>query len=157
ERSGARNDHATVLDRQSALDHRLQTACPHHTWQRPAGEWEEAFARSGGENKPLIAEFTRAGRCFCEQSAWSRLCDDLRARQKLDLGRTNALQPRAGLRAMRLCPFAAPDLAADIGIVIDNADLASPFGCAARGGESSGTGADRQDVEAAFSHRSESP
>src|ERR1700722_17465958 len=64
QRAGAGHDNALAANRQTGLDHRLQTTRAHHIRQSPSGKREKSFPRSGCQHQLLVGEFAEAIEIF---------------------------------------------------------------------------------------------
>ena len=132
------------MHRKSGLDQRLQAAGTHDIGERPAWEWQEPFARSGGQYQAAVLDFRCALEGLDRQAAFGRCVEDAGARDQFDVvrfGQTDPLRRRG-----------SPDLSAGARIVVDHDGARAGLGCAAGGCQSGRPGAGDDDVVAAVSH-----
>lgn len=132
ERARAGDDHAFASDGQSALDHGLQATGAEDMGERPAGEGKKTFAGAGGQDDSI-----GGGNLTCRM--------DLDAGANGDAGVEEAM--------VRLRDAAAPDLAAEGGIVVEERDLVARLDGGPGGGEAGGATADDEGTR----HRSRPP
>jgi hypothetical protein len=123
QRTGSGNHHALARDRQAAAHHRVESASTHHVGKRPAREWQESFARAGGQDERAAAYFCMIVGRGCSASAfrtheiWFRAIEDTPPLEADDGRSVETRLPNMG-GGGQMCG-AAPDLAAGRGIVID--------------------------------------
>nr|GEU28650.1 HTH-type transcriptional regulator PtxR, putative [Tanacetum cinerariifolium] len=147
QRAAARHHHLFSGHRVAALGQRLQAAGARHAGQGPAGEGQQALARSRRQHQALVMQRVRGvGRLHLQLSGRERI-QHARLRQEDDVMAIGQRLPQV-LRARVVLPVrpAAPDLAAGQGIVIHDGHRLAAGRRRVRGRQSGGAGADHQHV-----------
>ena len=133
ERAAACDDDALSANGEAAFDHGLNGSDAHDVGEGPAGEGKEALACAGGEDELVVRKVGGGFVAFGAEGLGLGVIEDGPALKAGDGGGEEAVAPMFGSASVGdvgagFAELCAPDLAAEVGVVVEEAYAAACLG-----------------------------